>query len=64
MVRCLWARVPAMTLPPNTTHTSHAASSVATSRLWYRLSLASVNGAAMGCWEPVSTMGLEPPCSR
>ncbi len=36
MVRCLRARVPAMTLPANTMHTSLLASSLAYSRLSYR----------------------------
>ena len=64
IVRCLRARVPAITAPPNTTDTSHERSSAANSRLWYRLSFASVKGLAIGCCEPVSTMGFGLPCTR
>ena len=58
MVRCLRARVPAMTMPPNAIDTSLASSSVAYNTLWYRLSFASVKALAMGRCDPVSTMGL------
>ncbi len=64
IVRCLRARVPAITAPPNTTDTSHERSSDATSKLWYKLSFASVKGLAIGCCEPVSTMGFGLPWIR